>query len=113
VDNRALLIQKIHQEGVMLGCDIDKATAVLSPCGMGQLECAVNSACSFKLAVDLDSVSNQKGEIGGDLESLRGEIHEGAQAGGSVAAQEAAPVDGNAKVLAWIGHGRPLFLIDQ
>lgn len=113
MDNRALLIQKIHQAGVMLGCDIDEATAALSPCGMGQLECAVNSACSFKLAVDLDSVSNQKGEIGGNLEPLCGEIHEGAETSGSVAVHETPPVDGNAKVLAWIGHGRPLFLIDQ
>ena len=113
MDNRALLIQKIHQAGVMLGCDIDEAAAGVSACGVGQFERAVNPACSFKLAVDLDSVSDQQGELCRNLEALRGEIYKGAQTGGPVAVHKTPSIDGDAEVLAWIGHERSFFLINQ
>ncbi len=93
---------------MMLGCDVDKAATGVPTCGMGQLEGAVNPAFGFKLTLDLDPVSGQQREIGRNLEALRGEIYEGAEAGGSVAMHEASSVDGDAKVVAWIRHGRPL-----
>jgi hypothetical protein len=108
----ALPIQKSHQSKVMLGRDVDEAAAGVSACGMGQLECAVDHAFGFKLTLDLDPVPDQEGGIGGNLEALRGEIHEGAETGRSVAAHEALPVDGDAKVAAWIGHAVP-FVIEQ
>ncbi|MEK7304671.1 MAG: hypothetical protein AAB034_00840 [Nitrospirota bacterium] len=104
---RALPTQKIHQAPVMLGCDVDEAAAGVPACGMGQRECAVNPALGFELTLDLDPVSRQEREIGGNLEALGGEIYEGAEAGGSVAVHETPPIDGDAKVLAWIGHDGP------
>lgn len=106
---RALPIKKVHQAVVMLGRDADEAAAGVSACGMGQLDCAVNLAFGFELTLDFDPVSGQEREIGRNLEALRGEIYEGAETGGSVAMHKAPPVDGDAKVLAWIGHGRPPF----
>jgi hypothetical protein len=94
---------------VVFLCDVDEAATGVSACGMGQLERAVNPALSFELALDLDPVSGQEREIGRNLEALRGEIYEGAETGGSVAMHEAPPVDQDANVLAWIGHGRPFF----
>ncbi|HEX7765717.1 MAG TPA: hypothetical protein VF443_03320 [Nitrospira sp.] len=108
----ALPIEKIHQAAVMLGRDVDEAAAGVPACGVGQFECAVNTAFCFKLTFDLDPVSDQKGEIGGNLEAFCGEIHEGALTGESVAVHEAPPVDGDAKVAAWIGHALP-FVIEQ
>lgn len=97
----------------MFGRDVDDTAAAVSPCGMSQLECAVNPALGFELTLDLDPVSGQEREIGRNLEALRGEIYEGAETGGSVAMHEAPPVDQDANVPAWIGHERPFFLIDQ
>jgi hypothetical protein len=108
VGNHALPTQKIHQAPVMLGRDVDEVATALSACSMGQLEGAVNPAFGFKLTLDLDPVSGQEREIDRNLEALRGEIYEGAETGGSVAMHEASPVDGDAKVLAWIRHGQPL-----
>jgi hypothetical protein len=113
VDGRALPINKIHQAAVMFGGDIDEAAPGVSARGMGQRERAVNSIRGVQVTFDLHPVSDQQGKFSGDLESLRGEIHEGAETGGSVAVHEAPPVDGDASVVAWIGHGRPFFLIDQ
>jgi hypothetical protein len=79
---------------------------------MGQRECAVNPALGFELTLDLDPVSRQEREIGGNLEALGGEIYEGAEAGGSVVVHETPPIDGDAKVLAWIGHDGP-FICDH
>jgi hypothetical protein len=110
VGGQALPIQKIHQTPVMLVRDADEAATALSACCMGQRECAVNPALGFELTLDLDPVSGQEREIGGNLEALRGEIYEGAETGGSVAMHEASPVDRDAKVLAWIRHGAAFHL---
>lgn len=112
VGGRALPTQKIQQAPVMLGCDVDEAAAGVPACGMGQRECAVNPALGFELTLDLDPISCQEREIGGNLEALGGEIYEGAEAGGSVAVHETPPIDGDAKVLAWIGHDGP-FIRDR
>ena len=109
VDGRALPIQEIYQAAMVVRRDVDKTPAGVSACGMGQLDCAVNLAFGFELTLDFDPVSGQEREIGRNLEALRGEIYERAETGGTVAMQKAPPVDGDAKVLAWIGHGRPLF----
>lgn len=88
----------------MFGRDVDDTAAAVSPCGMSQLECTVNPALAFKLTLDFDSVSDQQGELGGNLEAQRGEIYEGAETSSSVAMHEAPPVDQDANVPAWIGH---------
>jgi len=112
VGGHALPIQKIHQASVVLRCDVDEAATGVSARGMGQRECAVDPAFGFELTLSLDPVSGQEREIGGNLEALRGEICEGAEAGGSVAVHETPPIDGDAKVLAWIGHDGP-FIRDR
>lgn len=108
---RALPILKIHQAAVMLGRDVDEAATGVPARSEGQFERAVNMPSRFKLTFELDPVSDQKGEIGGYLEALCGAIHEGALTGGSVAVHEALPVDGDAKVVAWIGPGRPFIRV--
>ncbi len=87
----------------MLSRDVDQASTGVSACGLGQFECAVNTAFRFELTFDLNPISGRKEKIGENLEALCGEIHEGALTGGSIAAQEDPPVDGDAKVMAWIG----------
>jgi hypothetical protein len=112
VDGRALPIKKTHQEAVMLGRNVDKSAVGMPARGVGQRECAVDPALGFKRTLNFDPVSDQKRAIGGNLEALCGEIHEGAETSGSVAVHEAPPVDGDAKVAAWIGQGVP-FAIEQ
>jgi len=63
-------------------------------CGMDQRDCAVDPALGFKLTLDLDPVSGRKEEIGENLDALCGEIHEGALAGGSVAARKLSRLTG-------------------
>lgn len=106
----ALPVQKIHQAAVVFGRDVDQAATGVPACGMGECECAVDPAVGFKLTLDLHPVSDQEGEFSGNLEPLRGQVHEGAQAGGPVAVHEAAPVDGDAKVMTWVGHGMPFVM---
>lgn len=74
----------------------------------------MRSGSGSRLQADTQSRPGLRPE-GGDrenLEALCGEIHEGALTGGSVVEQEAPPVDGDAKVVAWIGHAGP-FVIEQ
>ncbi|MEQ1654981.1 MAG: hypothetical protein ABL960_04725 [Nitrospira sp.] len=113
VDKRVLPFQKVHQTAVVFGRDVDKPAAGLSACGVGQFERTVNSIRGVQVTFDFHPVSDQQGELGGDLEALCGEIYEGAQTGGPVAVHKTPSIDGDAKMLAWIGHGRPFFLIDQ
>lgn len=104
---RALSIQKIHQLAVMLRRNVGEAATGLATCGMGQREGTVDFILDVELTLDLHPVPDQEREIGANLKTLRGEIHQGAEARGSVAAQKSPPVDRNAKVMTWIGHGVP------
>lgn len=69
VSGHALPTQKIHQAPVLFGRDVDEVAAGVLVRGMGQRECTMNPAFGFELTLDFDPVPDQKGEIGGNLET--------------------------------------------